>query len=200
VLHWFSLHWGDVVPAWLAVIVAGVFGIQAWCSSRRSAASARGSKASVQAAKAEADRAERATKAAEEAAASAGRSATAAERSAAADETQARLLQAQADAAEQSPWDIERPSQHVFFLVNLTNTPKYNVSVSGEPVVAASNPNVFGPGGGRRNQFEVFDGRDRQRLNVLLHAATTDPSVTISWHPTPDHKGEPWTQHRGLPS
>jgi hypothetical protein len=29
--HWPSLHWGDVVPAWLAVVVAAVFGWLSWC-------------------------------------------------------------------------------------------------------------------------------------------------------------------------
>lgn len=37
-LHWLSLHWGDVVPAWIGVILAGVFGWQSWRSSRRSRA------------------------------------------------------------------------------------------------------------------------------------------------------------------
>ena len=34
-LHWLALHWGDVVPTWLAAILAAVFGIQAWRASRR---------------------------------------------------------------------------------------------------------------------------------------------------------------------
>jgi hypothetical protein len=43
-LHWLSPHWGDVVPAWLAVIVVGVLGWSSWCSSRRSSAAERKSR------------------------------------------------------------------------------------------------------------------------------------------------------------
>jgi hypothetical protein len=58
VWHWLAVHWGDVVPAWLAVIFAAMFGFQPfWRSSRRS-------KAAEDAAKKQADGA---TDAAEEA-------------------------------------------------------------------------------------------------------------------------------------
>jgi hypothetical protein len=57
VWHWLAVHWGDVVPAWLAVIFAAMFGFQSWRSSRRS-------KAAEDAAKKQADGA---TDAAEEA-------------------------------------------------------------------------------------------------------------------------------------
>jgi hypothetical protein len=43
-LRWLALHWGDVVPAWLAVIVAAYFGIQACLSSRGSKAAEREAK------------------------------------------------------------------------------------------------------------------------------------------------------------
>jgi hypothetical protein len=105
-LHWLSVHWGDVVPAWLAVIVAGVFGWLSWRSSRRSSASERESRAAEDEARQQADRADRATAAAEIAATAADRSAAAAERWASAHEAQTALLQAAADAAEQAPWRL----------------------------------------------------------------------------------------------
>lgn len=136
--HWLSVHWGDVVPAWLAVVVAAVFGIQSWCSARRSKAAER--EATQQA--------DRATTAAENAAAAAARSAAAEERSATAQETQAQLAQDHADEAQRFPWDIERPGKQDFRLVNRTKTRKYNLAVTGEPVRGSSAPGVFRPGRG----------------------------------------------------
>ena len=104
-LHWLSVHWGDGVPAWLAVIVAAAFGWLSWCSSRRSAAAERESRAAEREVRQHADRA---TTAAQDAAAAADRSAAAAERSATAHEAQAALLQDAADAAGCAPWRIER--------------------------------------------------------------------------------------------
>lgn len=86
-LHWLSLRWGDVVPAWLAVIVAAVFGVQAWRSSRQSKTARDAARTAEAEAKTQAERAERATKAAEDAAAAAKETATALGRSAAAHET-----------------------------------------------------------------------------------------------------------------
>lgn len=195
--HWLSLHWGDVVPAWLAVILAGLFGWESWCSSRRSAAAERGSKTAEDAAKSLAERADRAAKAAEDAAAAAARSAAAEERSAAAHETQAQLAQNQADAEEQAPWRVSRPGNQDFRLVNLTPTRKYDVAVTGEPAGRA--PGMFRPGGGGANHFDFVDGRDTVELDLFVALQTQDRSVTISWRPTPDHTGDPWTQRCGLP-
>ena len=34
--HWLSPHWGDGVPTWMGVVLAAVFGVQSWRSSRQS--------------------------------------------------------------------------------------------------------------------------------------------------------------------
>ena len=185
--HWLSLHWGDV-PAWLAVIVAAVFGWQSWRSSRRSAAAEREAR----------QQADRATKAAEDAAAAADRSAAAEERSATAHETQAQLAQDQADAAERFPWNVTRPGGQDFRLVNLTNTRKYDVDVTGEPV-RGKHAGVFRPGAGGGNYFDVVDGRETKELDLFVALQTVDRSVTVSWRPIADYTGDPWTQRIGLP-
>lgn len=61
VLDSLSLHWGDVVPAWAAVVVTAICGVQAWLSSRRSKTSNNAAKIAEAAATAQAERAERAT-------------------------------------------------------------------------------------------------------------------------------------------
>ncbi len=175
--HWLSLHWGDVVPAWLAVIVAAVFGWLSWCSSRRSAAAERESRAAEREARQQADRA---TTAAENAAA-------AAERLASAHEAQTALLQDAADAAERAPWRIERRGGQDFRLANLTKTRKYDVGVTGEPARTGGN-----------NHFHVVDGRETVELDLFLAMQTIDRRVTVSWRPTPDHTGNAWTQRVGL--
>jgi hypothetical protein len=179
-LRWLSLHWGDVVPAWLAVIVAAVFGWLSWRSSRQ-ARTARDE------ARAQADRS---TTAAVDAAAAAKRSAAAEERSAIAQETQAQLAQVHADAAERFPWHIVRPEHSDFRLVNTTSTHKYDVDVRGQPVRRRP---------GEALHFDVVDGRETVELDLFVAAQTTDRSVTVSWRPSPDHTGDPWTQRIGLP-
>jgi hypothetical protein len=197
-LHWLSVHWGDVVPAWLAVIVAGVFGWLSWRSSRRSSASERESRAAEDEARQQADRADRATAAAEIAATAADRSAAAAERWASAHEAQTALLQAAADAAEQAPWRLVRPDRQDFRLVNDTNTRKYEVDVTGEPVRGGTKTFRAGGGGGR-NHFDFVDGREALELDLFVAMQTRERFVTVSWRPTPDHTGDPWTQRVGLP-
>lgn len=187
-LHWLSLHWGDVVPAWVGVIVAAVFGWLSWRSSRRSKAAERESRAAKDEARQQADRADRATAAAENAAAAADRSAAAAERWASAHEVQTALLQAAADAAERAPWRLVRPGDQDFRLVNLTNNPKYEVGVTGEPARGMGT-----------NGFDVVDGRETVELDLFVALQTQDRRVTVSWRPTPDHTGDPWTQRVGLP-
>ena len=54
-LRWLSQHWGDVVPAWLAVIAAIVFGVQQWWSRRPSKNAERGSERAGGAAKQQPD-------------------------------------------------------------------------------------------------------------------------------------------------
>ena len=168
VLHW--LHWGDV-PAYLGIVVTAAFGFLSWRSSRRSKAAEGTAR----------EQANRATKAAEDAVAAANRSAAAAERSATADETQARLAQDQADAAQQYPWFIEKGGSTGFLLHSRTDTPKYNVTLSGDPA------------DGCDNHFDVVHGRGPVALDLFITLNTED-KVVVSWHPTPDYTGEAWTQ------
>jgi len=167
--HWLHsllpwLQWGTV-PAWIAAVVA------AW-SAYKSRRSRRESEAAEVAAKEQADLA---TKAAQDAAETATRSADAAERSATAHETQAQLLQDEADAAERSPWRIEHHGGMDYRLRNRTNTPKYDVTVTGQP--AGRPPGVFRPGGGGGNRFDVVDGREKVRDSVTA-AVHRSPSRT----------------------
>ena len=53
--------------------------------------------------------------------------------------------------------------------------------------------------GGGDNQFDVVDGREIKPLDLFVHLNTQDRSVTVSWRPTTDHTGDPWTQRIGLP-
>lgn len=115
--------------------------VAAW-SAYKSRRSRRKSEAAEVAAKEQADIA---TKAAQDAAAAATRSADAAERSATAHETQAQLMQDEADAAERSPWRTEHHGGMDYRLRNRTNTPKYDVAVTGQS--AGRPPGVFRPWG-----------------------------------------------------
>jgi hypothetical protein len=109
------------------------------------------------------------------------------------------LAQDLADEAQRFPWDIERRGKQDFRLINLTKTRKYNVTVTGEPARGSSAPGVFRPGRGGGNCFDVFDGRERVELDLLVALQTVDGTVTVSWHPTPDYTGDPWKQGVGLP-
>jgi hypothetical protein len=113
-------------------------------------------------------------------------------------ETHTALLQDAADQAERFPWRINRPGGQDFRLVNLTNTRKYDVDVTGEPV-RGGRSQTFRAGGGGTNHFDVVDGRETVELDLFVAAQTRDRRVTVSWRPTPDHTGEPWTQRVGLP-
>ena len=90
-----------------------------------------------------------------------------------------------------------RPGQQDFRLVNQTNTRKYDVAVTGEPVRGSAR-GVFRPGRGGGNHFDVVDGRETKELDLFVALQTQDRSVTVSWRPTPDHTGDPWTQRIGL--
>jgi hypothetical protein len=83
-------------------------------------------------------------------------------------------------------------------LVNLTKTRKFDVAVIGEPVRGSSS-RTFRPGGGRGIRFDVVDGRETKKLDLFVALQTQDRSVTVSWRPTVDYTGEPWTQRCGLP-
>ena len=129
--------------------------------------------------------------------AAAGRSAGAAERSATAHETQAQLAQDQADEAQRFPWRIEPHGGMDYRLRNLTNTPKYEVAVTGQ--LAGRPRGVFRPGGGQDNQFDVVDGAETVELDLFVALQLVDRRMTVSWRPTPDHTGDRWTQRIGLP-
>lgn len=108
------------------------------------------------------------------------------------------LLQDAAEAQERSPWRIDRVGNAMDFrLTNLTNTRKYAVVVTGEPTVRPRD--VFIPGGGGDNSFDVVDGNQTVRLGLFVAMQTADRSVTVNWHPTSDHSGEAWTQRIDLP-
>jgi hypothetical protein len=158
-LHWLSLHRGDVVPAWLAVLVAAFFGCLSWRASRRS-------KDAENAAKKQADRA---TTAAEDAV-------RAQQEIAGETRRMADTMQERSNAAEQKPWRIVKGSSGVHRLINTTATPKYHVSLRGNPVRA-----------GESNRFGAFDGNS-ERAIFLLESWRTLPSwtVTVSWHITQD--------------
>lgn len=162
-------------------------GAQPWRSSRRSEAA----KVAAQAAES------KAITAAVDAAAAAERSANAAERLATAQEAHNVLLQGAAEAQERSPWRIDRAGKPMDFrLTNRTNNRKYSVVVTGEPTTHP--PDVFIPGGGGDNHFDVINGNQTVRLGLFISMQTVDRTVTVSWHPTPDHDGEAWTQRIGL--
>jgi hypothetical protein len=158
-LHWLSLHWGDVVPVWVAVLVAAFFGYLSWRASRRS-------KDAENAAKMQADRA---TTAAENAVCA---------QKEIAEETRriADAIQESSDAAEQKPWRIVKGLHDRHRLVNTTATAKYHVSLRGNPVRVDE-----------RNRFGVFDGNGAHTI-YLLEAWRTLPNwtITVSWHVTQD--------------
>ncbi len=87
-----------------------------------------------------------------------------------------------------APWRIERRGGADWQLVNLTNTRKYDMRVSGEPVRARGT-----------NHFDVVDGRETVGIDLFVAWQTRDRRVTVSRRPTPDHTGDPWTQSIGLP-
>lgn len=71
-----------------------------------------------------------------------------------------------------------------FLLHGRTDTLKYNVEVSGDPADAADDGS---------NHFDVVHGRGPVALD-LYTTSHSDDTVLVSWHPTPDHSGEAWTQ------
>lgn len=177
-LHWLSLHWGDVVPMWLAVIVAAFFGWLSWRSSVRSKAAEREAKAAEAEAK---KQAERATRAAEESAAAEKRSADAAERSATAHETVADLAELDARAKEQKPWRIEM-ERGFAYLVNATTKPKYNVHVAG---------------GVQDAEWEVVPGGARRSLQRKV-GYKVGP-IYVRWHLSRDRTDRQKFWHDFLP-
>ncbi|KLO32019.1 hypothetical protein ABH37_11090 [Mycobacterium haemophilum] len=60
------------------------------------------------------------------------------------------------------------------------------LAVTGEPVRAAL-------------YFDVVDGCETVELDLFVAMQTQDRRVAVSWRPTPDRTGDPWTQRLGLP-
>lgn len=182
ILH--QLQLGNV-PAWGSTIVAGWSAWSAWKSSRKSKAAE--SEAKTQA--------ERALGAAE-------RSAGAAEKQAELAEKQAARASQDAQEAEAAPWDIYTRNNNDYYLQNLTNTPKYKVTLSGTAVVLASEINnaildalsrfEFVKKLPRFNQFDVVSGRSPVALD--LKTKVVDRKIIVSWYQTADCVGEPLTQ------
>lgn len=169
--HWLTLHWGDAVPAWLAVIVAAAFGYLSWRSSRRSKDAERTAT----------EQAKLAIKAAEEATAAQKQIAEDTTRFADATVRHTELVQEAATAAERYPWQIQRRDSADWLLHCRTDTTKYDVTLSGGPTM------------GHDNHFDVFYGRGLKAVDLFV---TSDPdrTVVVSWRPTPDYTGEAWTQ------
>ena len=168
------MQWGDV-PAWVAAAVAVIFGVQSWWSSRRSRKAEAAAK----------DQADRATAAAEKAAAAEAETAQATTRV-------ADVVEQRVTGAERKPWRIEKGGRGEFdyYLVNLTATPKYDVTLSGEPVRHA----------GGDDHFSEIDGDGRVSIDVVTFAQTLDYTITISWYPTEDRTGTVLTQRTELHS
>jgi hypothetical protein len=148
VMHWLhSLHFGDV-PAYLSAAIAVFFGIVSWRASRRSKQAEADAK----------DQATLAVEAAQDAAAAQRQIAEDTRRFATAQETHTALLQDAAEQAERFRWVIHREGDSVDFrLLNLTNTRKYQVVVTGEP--AGRPTGVFRMGGGDNNSISSMDAR-----------------------------------------
>ncbi|MDQ1493624.1 MAG: hypothetical protein QOG69_107, partial [Actinomycetota bacterium] len=172
-----SLDWGDV-PAWTAAVISVIFGVVSWRSSRKSKAEREQAERATAAAEQHAATAERATQAAE-------RHANAAERSAAVDEKRLGLVQKDADSAERYPWSVQRRGSGDFMLHSRTDTSKYNVDISGDPAA------------GGENHFDELHGRGPFALDLFI-TAQSDDTIVVTWHPTPDHTGEAWTQRIDL--
>ena len=195
--HWHLVHWAT--SAYLGVIVTAVFGFLAY-RSKQGAQTAKGEAETAKGeAKAQAERAERATKAAQDAAAAADRAAEAAERSAKAHETQTQLMQDQADAAQQKPWDIQRHGGMDFRVTQPHSDPEirrgsHRRAYGEKPERVPSRRRAT-----REQLFEMVDGAETVELDLFVAAQTQERWVMVSWRPTRDHTGDPWTQRIGLP-
>ena len=139
------------MPAWVAAAVAVIFGAQSWWSSRRS----------KKAEKAVQDHAGRATAAAEKAALAQAQTAQATTRV-------TDVVERRATGADLKPWRIEKGGggQWDFYLVNLTSTPNYGVTLAGEPVADAD-----------ENTFDVIDGNSSVAIDVVTYAQMQDRAI-----------------------
>ena len=99
------------------------------------------------------------------------------------------MVERRATGADLKPWRIEKGGggQWDFYLVNLTSTPKYGVTLAGEPVADAD-----------ENTFDVIDGNSSVAINVVTYAQMQARAITINWYPTEEHSGTALTQKTEL--
>ena len=99
------------------------------------------------------------------------------------------VVERRATGADLKPWRIEKGGggQWDFYLVNLTSTPKYGVTLAGEPVADAD-----------ENTFDVVDGNSSVAIDVVTYAQMQDRAITINWYPTEEHSGTALTQKTEL--
>jgi phage protein D len=156
------------------VVIAGGSAIWAVVSARRAAAAQ--ARAAHYQARAE-QNAERATQAAEEATVAQRQSAAAAQRSAEALEKQNRMAEEQAEQAEGVPWRIEHREGDLYELINITDTTKFGVQISG--------PGVLHP-----KTVDRIDGHSSAEF--YGHPASGgNNQVDVTWHRREDLSDEP---------
>ena len=99
------------------------------------------------------------------------------------------MVERRAAGADLKPWRTEKGGggQWDFYLVNLTSTPKYGVTLAGEPVADAD-----------ENTFDVIDGNSSVAIDVVTYAQMQDRAITINWYPTEEHSGTALTQKTEL--
>ncbi|CQD07387.1 hypothetical protein BN000_01475 [Mycobacterium europaeum] len=143
--------------------------------------SQRKSKSERDEATAQAERAERAAGAAE-------RQANAAERSAAAVEAQARREAEELEAAEADPWELAPiPGGRDCYLINTSNTVKYNVTVEGFKL-------HDGPA-----RFDMIGPGKREELSIM-RIGHPDDTVKVTWRQRPDLSDSLQTRTKTIPS
>jgi hypothetical protein len=167
------------------VVVAALSALVAVVSAKR-ATTAQSAAADHQA-RAETER-RLAREAAEEAATAQRQTAAEAGRVAKAVEEQNRRADEQVEQAEGVPWEIRHSELDVYDLLNITNTTKFAVEISG-PGVA--------PLGEGSLAFERIDGRSSAQFMVAPFGGEYN-QVVVTWHRREDKTDEPrqWTGNK----
>ena len=170
--NWISL--GSFVAAAVSAVVAVV-------QAKRASAS----KGAAEHHEASAEHnAERATKAAEEAAAWQRQAAGAAQRAADALEKQNQMAEQLVQAAEEVPWRLEHKSGAIWRLRNITDYPKFEVTIAGPGVSKNRGPGVI----------DRIDGQGSEEFwgNTFWGS---ELRATVTWHSREDAQDEPrsWT-------
>lgn len=170
--NWIAL--GSFIAATVSAIVAGTSAIVAVLQARR----AKASKEAADNAQVKAElNAERATKAAEEAAAWQRQAASAAQRSADALEEQNRRADEQAEQAEGVPWEIRYREGDLYDLLNITDTTKFGVQISGSGVL-------------RPKTVDRIDGRSSEEFFGANYSGSGN-QVDVTWHRHEDLSDQP---------